>query len=47
MKEPEAYLAQALSNAGKDFFNGKEVGSFGRGGSISFLAKLGNLYPKT
>ena len=47
MKEPEAYLAQALNDAGKDFFNGKDVGSFGRGGSIPFLARLGKLYPKT
>ena len=47
MKEPEPYLAKALQSAGKDFFNGKEVSTFGRGGSIPFLAQLGKLYPKT
>lgn len=47
MKEPEPYLKQALDSAGKDFFNGKEVSTFGRGGSIPFLAQLGKLYPKT
>ena len=47
MKEPEPYLASALKQVGSDFFDGKDVGTFGRGGSIPFLAELGKLYPTT
>ena len=47
MKEPEPYLEKALQDAGKDFFNGNEVSTFGRGGSIPFLAQLGKMYPDT
>ena len=47
MKEPEAWLSEAIQQAGKDFFDGKPTSSYGEGGSIPFLKELENLYPQT
>jgi len=47
MKDPEPWVADAFATAGKDFFDGKETGSYGMGGSIPFLAELGKMYPDT
>lgn len=47
MKEPQPWLHEVLNDAAKNFYDGKEYGSYGMGGSIPFLAELGNLYPNT
>lgn len=47
MKNPEPWLHDVLNNAAKNFYDGKDYGSYGMGGSIPFLAKLGDLYPNT
>lgn len=45
MKEMEQWEADIMSSSSKSFFDGKDYGSYGMGGSIPFLAQLGNLYP--
>lgn len=47
MKEPEAWFSDVISEAAKTFYDGKDYGSYGMGGSIPFLSQLGGLYPKT
>jgi len=47
MKDPEPWFHEAMNNASKNFYDGKEYGSYGMGGSIPFLAQLGGLYPNT
>jgi len=47
MKEMEPWMCDVMSNSSKSFFDGKDYGSYGMGGSIPFLAQLGNLYPST
>jgi len=47
MSEPEPWVKEVLSDAGKAFWDGKDSGSYGMGGSIPFLAELGKMYPKT
>ena len=47
MKDPEEWLSKAIRQAGSDFFDGKDTGSYGEGGSIPFLKELELLYPKT
>ena len=45
MKPMQPWLDEAVVNAGKDFFDGKESGSYGVGGSIPFLSELEKMYP--
>ena len=45
MKEMEPWLDTAMRKAGSDFFDGKDTGTYGMGGSIPFLCELGNMYP--
>jgi len=47
MKDPKPWFADALTNAAKNFYEGKDYGSYGMGGSIPFLSQLGDLYPNT
>lgn len=47
MTDPPQAVKDFISQAGKDFFDGKEAGSYGMGGSIPFLAELGKMYPNT
>lgn len=47
MKDPEPWLHETINKAAKNFYDGKEYGSYGMGGSIPFLAQLGGLYPDT
>jgi len=47
MKNPEPWVWDAMNSAGKEFFDGKEAGSYGMGGSIPFLSLLSKLYPTT
>lgn len=47
MKDPEPWFHNVLNDAAKDFYDGKEYGSYGMGGSIPFLSQLGGLYPNT
>lgn len=47
MKELTPELSAAIKQAGADFYNGKETGSYGMGGSIPFLSELGKMYPET
>ena len=45
MKEPKAWVTDAINSAGAAFFDGKPTASYGEGGSIPFLKELENLYP--
>lgn len=47
MKDPEPWLHEVMNNASKAFYDGREYGSYGMGGSIPFLGRLGELYPDT
>ena len=47
MKELHPWLDQAIKKAGADFYDGKETGSYGMGGSIPFLSELEKMYPQT
>jgi len=47
MKEPEDWLKGVCNLAGQSFFEGKDYGQYGMGGSIPFLSRLGEVYPKT
>jgi acetylornithine deacetylase/succinyl-diaminopimelate desuccinylase-like protein len=41
------WLDASIKKAGADFWDGKESGSYGMGGSIPFLSELEKMYPKT
>jgi len=47
MKDPEPWFHDAINSASKNFYEGKDYGSYGMGGSIPFLSQLGGLYPNT
>ena len=47
MKEPADWLSSTLHHVAREFYEGKDFGSYGMGGSIPFLSQLGGLYPKT
>ena len=47
MKELHPWLDQSIKKAGAEFFDGKETGSYGMGGSIPFLSELEKMYPQT
>jgi len=47
MKEPSDWLMKSIKKHGADFWEGKETGSYGMGGSIPFLSELGKMYPQT
>lgn len=46
-KQLQGWLHNALNEAGQKFFEGKDYGSFGEGGSIPFLNELAKKYPET
>jgi len=41
MKDLDGWLTDAINEAGVAFFDGKDTGSYGEGGSIPFLNELG------
>jgi len=45
MKELKPELMSSIKEAGALFYDGKETGSYGMGGSIPFLSELGKMYP--
>lgn len=47
MKAMEPWLNNAVKKAGSDFYDGKDTGTYGMGGSIPFLAELDKMYPST
>lgn len=47
MKDPAPWFHDAINNASKHFYDGKDYGSYGMGGSIPFLSQLGGIYPNT
>jgi len=47
MKELVPWLDVAIKEAGAAFYNGKETGSYGMGGSIPFLSELEKMFPAT
>jgi len=47
MKDPAPWFQETMHSAARHFFDGKDYGSYGMGGSIPFLAQLGGLYPNT
>jgi len=47
MKEMAPWLSTAVKKAGSDFYNGRDTGTYGMGGSIPFLAELDRMYPDT
>jgi acetylornithine deacetylase/succinyl-diaminopimelate desuccinylase-like protein len=47
MKDQPAWLSSCIKKAGSDFFDGKDAGTYGMGGSIPFLAELDRMYPNT
>lgn len=47
MKPMDPWLTSVVKRAGSDFFEGKDTGSYGMGGSIPFLAELDKMYPDT
>lgn len=46
MKDMEPWLATAVEDAGKAFYDGEPSGTYGMGGSIPFLCELGKMYPE-
>jgi len=46
-KQLSEWLHNSLNEAGRAFFDGKDYGSFGEGGSIPFLNELQKKYPDT
>lgn len=46
-RQLDEWLHNSLNEAGKKFFDGKEYGSYGEGGSIPFLNELQKKYPDT
>ena len=47
MKDMPEWLDTAMRKAGRDFFDGRDTGTYGMGGSIPFLAELGKMYPES
>lgn len=47
MKDMPEWFEGAVKRAGSDFFDGKNTGTYGMGGSIPFLAELNKMYPET
>ena len=47
MQDMPEWLSNVTKKAGQDFFEGRDTGSYGMGGSIPFLAELGKMYPDT
>lgn len=47
MKDLPDWFNTSMKQAGAEFFDGKETGSYGMGGSIPFLAELGKMYPNS
>ena len=47
MKDPQPWLSSSIHSVAREFYDGKDYGSYGMGGSIPFLSQLGGLYPKT
>jgi acetylornithine deacetylase/succinyl-diaminopimelate desuccinylase-like protein len=47
MKDPEPWVSEILSDAGKEFYDGKDFGTYGQGCAIPFLAELEKMYPET
>jgi hypothetical protein len=45
MKEISPWLMASIKKSGADFYDGKESGSYGMGGSIPFLSELEIMYP--
>lgn len=45
MKDMEPWLRDAVVKAGKDFYDGKDGGTYGMGGSIPFLHEIDLMYP--
>lgn len=45
MNKLDDWLMEGMKQSGKDFYEGKDAGSYGMGGSIPFLAELGKMYP--
>jgi acetylornithine deacetylase/succinyl-diaminopimelate desuccinylase-like protein len=41
----QPWLDAAMTKAGAEFYDGKDTGSYGMGGSIPFLAELEKMYP--
>ncbi len=46
-KQLDEWLHTSLNEAGHTFFDGKDYGTFGEGGSIPFLKELEKKYPET
>ena len=46
-KELQEWLHNSFNEAGRLYFDGKDYGSFGGGGSIPFLNELQKKYPET
>lgn len=47
MKTFAPWLDTSIKQAGVDFYDGKEAGTYGMGGSIPFLSELEKMYPET
>lgn len=47
MKDLPTWLNASIKRAGSDFFDGKDSGTYGMGGSIPFLSELDKMYPAT
>lgn len=47
MKVLSPSLDKAIKESGAAFYDGKETGSYGMGGSIPFLSELGDMYPES
>ena len=46
-KDFEPWLDSTIRKAGSDFFDGRDTGTYGMGGSIPFLSELDKMYPNT
>ena len=47
MKEMQPWFKEAVVKAGQEFFDGRDGGTFGCGGSIPLLNELERIYPST
>ena len=45
MKDPVPWMKSAISEAGREFFEGRDGSSYGMGGSIPLLSELDKMYP--
>ena len=45
MKDNPQWLTSVIKKAGSDFFEGRDTGTYGMGGSIPFLSELDKMYP--